>query len=140
MSALLEPVSTLLDVDGMSNDALGSYVENAVLAIGQSLADLQPYIQELWVRLELGQTVLGCKTKKEYCERVLHRTPRAVQYMLAGGNPVSKRNRFAAEESELEDDYEASAASEPELEDWDEDWVSQGATGPSIDELLRNHN
>jgi hypothetical protein len=78
----------------LSNEALGSHVENAVLGISKTLADLRPYIEELWTRfdaLEPGQTIRGCRTRKEYCANVLQRTPRAVRYMLDGGNPVSKR-------------------------------------------------
>lgn len=78
----------------LSNDALSSHVENGVLGVGKALADLRPYIEELWTRfdvLEPGQTIRGCRTRKQYCAKVLQRTPRAVRYMLDGGNPISKR-------------------------------------------------
>jgi hypothetical protein len=60
----------------------------------KAFAELKPFIEELWKRFDAlkdDETIAGCKTRKEYCEKVLDRTPRAIQYMMAGGNPVSKR-------------------------------------------------
>lgn len=54
-----------------------------------ALADLEDDIRSLWdefERLPKGETILGCTSKKEFCEKKLGRTPRAVRYMLDGGN------------------------------------------------------
>jgi hypothetical protein len=75
----------------MDSDSLAAHVETTWLS---AFSTLRPFVEELWKRFEelkAGETIAGCKTRKEYCERILHRTPRAVRYMLAGGNPVSKR-------------------------------------------------
>jgi len=53
------------------------------------LKDLEDDIRQLWVEFEhlpRGEKILGCSTKKEFCEKKLGRTPRAVRYMLDGGN------------------------------------------------------
>jgi hypothetical protein len=53
------------------------------------LKSLEDDIRRLWLefdKLKAGETILGCATKKEFCERKLNRTPRAVRYMLDGGN------------------------------------------------------
>jgi hypothetical protein len=36
--------------------------------------------------LPKGETILGCALWTEFCEKHLRRTPRAVQYLLSGGN------------------------------------------------------
>jgi len=63
-----------------------------VLAV--KLTDLEKDIRALWrefENLKPGEMILGCKTKKQFCKVHLYRTPRAVRYMLNGGNPVSNR-------------------------------------------------
>jgi hypothetical protein len=40
----------------LSNEALGSHVENAVLGLSKALADLRPYIEELWTRVRRAGT------------------------------------------------------------------------------------
>lgn len=101
----------------MQSDKLGEYIATSITGLFTTLEDLKPYIEELWVRFDdinivefyeeratrdkklsreewenrPQKSICGCRTKKEYCEKILHRTPRAVQYMLSGGNPVSKR-------------------------------------------------
>jgi len=54
------------------------------------LVELKPYIEVLWERfdqLKCKETILGCRTKKEFCLRCLHRSIRAVQFMLYGRAP-----------------------------------------------------
>ena len=54
------------------------------------LMDLEEDIRALWIEFEDlrdGETIMGCHTKKEFCKEKLNRTPRAIQYMLTGGNP-----------------------------------------------------
>lgn len=71
----------------MKSEALGVYVRDELVGIATKLVTIKPYVEELWRRFENGETILGCSTKKEFCEQVLQRTPRAVRYMLEGGNP-----------------------------------------------------
>lgn len=83
------------EIAAMPSDQLAEHVRDGIGGVYFSMAMIAPYIQELWRRFETlgaGESISGCRTKKEYCETVLNRTPRAVRYMLAGGNPVSKRN------------------------------------------------
>lgn len=96
----MEDVAIVSDVpveaSRMDSKALARYVSGRMVGILVNLADLRPFVTELWNRFDLlkgNQTIAGCRTRKEYCEKVLHRTDRAVRYMLAGGNPVSKRVR-----------------------------------------------
>jgi len=59
-------------------------------SLAAKLKTLEADIRLLWIdfdNLKAGETILGCATKKEFCEKKLHRTPRAIRYMLAGGNP-----------------------------------------------------
>lgn len=49
------------------------------------LADLEDEIRALWKEfdeLRPGEKILGCRTKKQFCVLYLHRTLRAVQYLL----------------------------------------------------------
>lgn len=60
-----------------------------VAAAFARLADHKDDIQRLWVEfenLQSGETIMGCSTKTEFCEKVLGRSIRAVRYMLDGGN------------------------------------------------------
>jgi hypothetical protein len=73
------------------------------------LKSLEDDIRRLWVEfdnLKVGETILGCATKKEFCERKLHRTPRTIQYLLAGqSNPADRPHK---EPSELSSPVEPS--------------------------------
>jgi hypothetical protein len=49
------------------------------------LKTLEDDIRVLWAdfdTLKDGETILGCATKKEFCEKKLHRAPQTVRYML----------------------------------------------------------
>ena len=70
----------------MKSEALGLYVSQQMTTVLTVLSDLKPYIEELWARFDTGEVILGCSTRREFCEQVLQRTPRAVRYMLEGGN------------------------------------------------------
>jgi hypothetical protein len=72
----------------MKSEQLAEYVAKTgwgdVLA---KLVHLKPYVQVLWDRfdgLKGSETIAGCRTKAEFCEVCLHRSIRAVQYMLYG--------------------------------------------------------
>ena len=85
----------IMNVITMPSEELARHVEAKIVGAYKSLSDLKPYIQELWKRFEQlkdGETIHGCTTKKEYCERVLDKSARAVQYMLYGRKPIAKRS------------------------------------------------
>jgi hypothetical protein len=67
------------------------------------LKELKDLIEELLVHfrnLKGKQTIAGCKTWAEFCEKKLHRTDRAVRKMLAGGKPSkAKGQQSPAEQS-----------------------------------------
>jgi len=53
------------------------------------LKNVEDDIRQLWVEfdsLPKGEKILGCSTQKEFCQKHIGRTPRAVRYMLDGGN------------------------------------------------------
>jgi hypothetical protein len=66
-------------------------------SVAAKLKTLEDDVRRLWMefdKLKPGETILGCATKKEFCETKLHRTPRAVRYMLEGGNPNNDNVRY----------------------------------------------
>lgn len=70
-------------------EALAAKVVEGVQDVCVKLATLEADIRLLWSEFEAlrgTEPIAGCYTKKEFCERVLHRSPRAVRYMLDGGN------------------------------------------------------
>lgn len=70
----------------MDSESLGVFVRDGMVGVATKLVELKPYVEELWTRFERGEVILGCSTRKEFCQQVLERTPRAVRYMLEGGN------------------------------------------------------
>ncbi len=77
-------------------EALAQRVADAFHAAFAKLAEHKEDIEQLWrefEHLKPGETIMQCRTKTEYCQKVLHRSIRAAQYMLTGGNPVAKRKR-----------------------------------------------
>lgn len=75
----------------MGNEQFPDYVGNngwgTLLA---KLVQLKPYVEVLWERfdhLKKGETIAGCRTKKEFCQKCLNRSIRAVEYMLYGRTP-----------------------------------------------------
>jgi hypothetical protein len=68
-------------------EALAQSIITTINSISAKLIDLEPAIRRLWAEFEnlpKGETIRGCATKKEFCEKHLHRTPRAIRYMLNG--------------------------------------------------------
>lgn len=85
------PAECRVHAQRMTSDELSDYLVNS--GLGEALAklvQLKPYIREMWVRFEhlkRGESIVGCRTKEEYCTKILNRTPRAVQYLLYGRTP-----------------------------------------------------
>jgi ribosome assembly protein YihI (activator of Der GTPase) len=77
-------------------ELLAQRVIDGCAVISATLKSLEPDIRKLWVefdKLASGETIHGCKTKKQFSDRHLGRTPRTIRYMLAGGNPGNKKTR-----------------------------------------------
>ena len=76
-----------------ARDLLAKKVISGFTALEATLTDFEDDIRGLWTEFEnlkTGETILGCKTKTEFCTVHLHRSRRAVNYMLAGGNPTNQ--------------------------------------------------
>lgn len=70
-----------------AREALAQRVLAAFTAAFAKLAEHKDDIAALWVEFEnlsTGDTIMGCRTKTEFCEKVLGRSIRAVQYLLNG--------------------------------------------------------
>ena len=60
-----------------------------IAAAFAKLADHKDEIQLLWHEffiLKPEESIMGCKNKTEFCETILGRTVRTINYMLNGGN------------------------------------------------------
>lgn len=87
-----------------------------------TLKDLKPDIQQLWLEFDLlqnSETILGCKTKTQFCERYLHVTLRAVEYMLVGGNKRENRGENVSlsggeNKEDIQKDYPVHCSLTPE--------------------------
>jgi hypothetical protein len=71
--------------------------DRVILAVGAAfskLAEHKKEIRELWAafdNLQPGEMIKGCTTKTEFAQQHLHRTPRAIRYMLRGGNTTRSK-------------------------------------------------
>jgi hypothetical protein len=68
----------------------------AFSALDTKLADLEPMIKKVregFKSKPRDAKILGCVSFKMFCKQHLKRTPRAVRYMLSGGNPTDKRTK-----------------------------------------------
>ncbi len=95
-------------------EALANQVIRDIKSLTTKLSALEKSIRALWVEFDNltgGEAILGCRTKKEFCERKLNRTPRAIQYMLAGGNPSNHRQE-PQEHQEHQEPHDSSETSE----------------------------
>jgi len=84
--AIIEREEITPSVREINSETLGLFVRDGMIGVATKLVELKPYVEELWRRIDRGEVILGCSTKKEFCQQVLQRTPRAVRYMLDGGN------------------------------------------------------
>jgi Domain of unknown function (DUF4338) len=103
------------DLSALDSENLGIIVRDGVIGVATKLAELKPYVEELWKRLDRGQVILGCSTKNEFCEQVLQRTPRAVRYMLQGGNPNNKKGEIISPQQFIHQNHVPSS-NPPEFE------------------------
>jgi hypothetical protein len=65
-----------------------------VAARFETCSDIAPHIRQLrgdFRALKPGETIMECRTWTDFCSKVLKRTARGIRYVMAGGNPRSKR-------------------------------------------------
>jgi hypothetical protein len=93
---------TTATLTSTEREALAQKVASAFAKLADHKKDIERLCQE-FAALKDGETIMGCTTKTEFCDRVLGRSIRAVRYMLDGGNhnrqetvspaPVAPSNR-----------------------------------------------
>lgn len=79
----------------LGDEQLAQVVSDGLVNLAVVSERLKPYFFELRERFHKKDTtaeIHGCRTWDEFCTKVLKRTRRAVNYLLSGGNPASKRN------------------------------------------------
>ena len=100
----------------MADEELAEFVAKKATAITALCNEMRPYFMDLRSRFinkeSRSTTIYGCRTWDEYCEKVLDRTRRAVNYFLAGGNPANNK-RGSAQPTEVGNDF-SPGASKPE--------------------------
>ena len=89
--ATVSSQSETVSLSGTDSQTIVNHiVETMSTAMVGTLQALEPYIQEIWRRLDAGEVIRVGKdeyhTRKDFCRGVLGRTYRAVHYMLQGGN------------------------------------------------------
>jgi hypothetical protein len=87
-----------------------------VAAAFAKLADHKDDIEELWAEFEAlcdGETIKGCKTKTEFCDKVLGRSIRAIQYLISG-RPSQAKPRDRHEQSSRPEPAVVEPATEPD--------------------------
>jgi protein gp37 len=88
---LMTPAQCRVHAQGMQSEQIAEYVvKNGWVDVLVRLKQLKPYLEVLWDRfddLKGTETIAGCRTKAEFCNKRLHRSIRAVQYMLYGRTP-----------------------------------------------------
>jgi len=71
----------------LDSEFLGKYLANEMAGVLRKTDELCPVFEELWRRFEGlkdGENICGCSTRTQYCETVLKRSMRSVQYILYG--------------------------------------------------------
>src|ERR1700674_2699693 len=79
----------------LGDEQLAQVVSDGLVNLTVVSERLNPYFFELRDRFHkksVETDIHGCRTWNEFCTKVLKRTRRAVNYLLAGGNPAAKRN------------------------------------------------
>jgi hypothetical protein len=106
IGSLQDALNTLEERHDVDVEVLSNHVRENFNGSMLSLRQLEPIISEILRRFKHlprkiavnGEypTIAGHRTFKSWCDGVLHRTPRAVRYMLAGGN---KKRQTSKQES-----------------------------------------
>jgi hypothetical protein len=91
----------------MTNSQLAKRVIRQVRALTPKLKELEADLRRLWVafeKLPKGEKILGCRTKAQFCEKKLRRTPRAIQHLLYGRTTeqrIERAGEFAVERANI---------------------------------------
>ena len=75
--------SEITSLSAMDSETLGGIVQDRASGLGIKMRDLKPFILEIWRRLEEGETICGCRSKKQFADKIFNRTQRSVQLLLA---------------------------------------------------------
>jgi len=78
----------------IDREALAQRVADALTQAFSKIAAHKAEIEQLWIQFEnlpKGETIMGCCTKGEFCQKILNRTTRSIQYLL-NGRPEPKSN------------------------------------------------
>ena len=89
------PPTNRKDPGELDDEQLAEVVSNGLVKLAVDSERLKPYFFELRERFHkksAASEIHGCRSWDEFCTTILKRTRRAVNYLLAGGNPASKRN------------------------------------------------
>jgi hypothetical protein len=87
-------------MNSIEREALAQRVIDGHQVVCRKLKDMRGDIRMLWAEFEnlpVGQTIMGCSTKTEFCEQHLCRTLRAIQQMLKRSeqcSPVTDKQDF----------------------------------------------
>jgi hypothetical protein len=68
----------------MGDDEIGRYCADGLAGVLRRAADLKPYFEDVWRRFSAGHTILECRTRTEYCDKVLNCSIRRVQQIIYG--------------------------------------------------------
>jgi hypothetical protein len=88
--SIVEREKLAQEVEKLALEAFGGYEQSL-----KKLTELRPMIaqlREVFMKLKPSETVAGCRTWTEYCERVLHRSDRRIRQILKGANPASEKH------------------------------------------------
>jgi hypothetical protein len=117
----------VLPPERMETNTLAELVTAKLEELAVFSEQLKPYYLELRARFRKktkSERIYDCKTWEQFCATVLKRTKRAVNYFLAGGNPVIKRRsggkpfpNESAPEPTRQDAEEAQATGNDDTED-----------------------
>jgi hypothetical protein len=89
------PATGWAEPSQLDDEKLAALVADGAVKLALFSEALKPYYLELRERFRnkksKSASIHGCATWDDYCEKVLDRTRRAINYWLAGGNPTAKR-------------------------------------------------
>jgi hypothetical protein len=90
-----------------NGEVVGKYIADHVQGVRTTLLHLRPLIDEMKRKYSLlprtkhadgtYQTIRGCRSFKEWVEKRLGKSERAVYYLLAGGNPHNEKAKLQRE-------------------------------------------
>jgi hypothetical protein len=86
------PAQLQTDTSTAAREALAQKVAAAFARLADHKEDIERLWQE-FASLQDGETIMGCATKTEFCERVLGRSIRAIQYLLNGRTQLGRREQ-----------------------------------------------